>query len=234
MLRSRRSVGLLLLSQVAILGLFVGALRITGTSAQKPSAKAPVYGRYEVFPSKPDGTSATIGELPAEKPGHRYISVSSAAFQPADSAYTFVNYGKGIINSDGTFQTYIAPIQLPPGSIVTNLVMVGGDTEPDTAGNRDGAMALSLLQSDLDRLDLAGTPPSEQDVAVVLSYPNTPLISDLGIYSATATLTSTVDPVKYAYLLKIDMPTSNMVFRSARVEYLPPGLVEAPILRKDQ
>ena len=222
-----------LVGQLSIVALIWIMINGTPTGAQKPTpATSPVSGQYEVFPSRPDGTSDTIGELPPEKPGHSYLSVTSAGFVPADSAYAYVNYGKGIINTDGTFQTYIRPVQLPQGAVVTGLTLIGGDVEPDTAGDRDTRMALSLIQSEIDRLDLSNPPFSEQEIALVLSNPNTPLVSDLGIYSAAPTADFTIDHTQYAYFLKVDLPTSNMVYRTARIEYLPPGNVDLPFVRK--
>lgn len=234
--RSKRALMAFVLCQVILL-VAGWALLSVPLSAQKSDVRAPIVGPYKVLPSSADGTSATIGVLPPHKPGHGYISVSSAAFQPTETGYVYQNYGKGILrldSSDTQFQSYISPVLLPPGARVTGLVMVGGDTVADVPGNRDGTMALSLIQSELDRLDLQGSPASERELALALSYPNTPLLGDLGIYTTTQTLTASVDLEHFAYFLKVDMPRNNMVFRSARIEYAYPNTYLLPVLRRDQ
>ncbi len=239
--RSLRQVLLATAVFVSLIGLIIG---LSTTSAQQSFDKTlPLMLHYDKsFSAKLSAPSATIGALTPRKPGHGYISLPSSAFSPADSAYDFYNYGKQITNLgiDGvpTQQVWSAALTLPAGVQITQLALLAGDVQPDVPGNRDGAVTISMSYSKLDELSASAI----GDLALVSSYPNTPLVTDVGVYSATATLSSTaiIDNSVYAYVATLVIPANpnpsnqlpNTYFWGARIEYAYPNTVNMPLVVK--
>lgn len=252
MLRIRRSFTTLLIAQFVLLGVVGVIWGLSTTSAQKGTETDP--SRLMLAPDLELAKSSmipsvTIGTLPPRRPGYGYLSLPTSAFQPAESGYVYSNFGKNIYNynSPALRQTWVADVQLPQGAIATGLVMIGGDVAPDPQGSLEGTLQLALLRSKLDELNLdPGNPnPSERTIVQVQSYPNTPMVTDLGIYTSTVDLSSaanvavaTSDPSLYAYQLLLAVPanpsapTPNTIFRSARIEYAFPNTVNLPFISK--
>lgn len=230
--RSRRSLVLFALCQAVIVALVWG---IASTSAQKPAesgVKPWWYGMPEELMSSGNRSSA-VTELPPVKAGHGYVSLLSGEFRPATSDFAFTNYGKGLLNGGPGYHIYIAPLDLPAGARVTAMTMLAGDVEPDPQGSRDGTVALFLIQSELDRFDVQSNPSSDIDLISTLSYPNTADIAEFGVYTTeAATQLPPIDPTRYDYFLKLDMPTQNMAFRSVRIEYVMPISYNLPVMSR--
>ncbi|HYF64352.1 MAG TPA: hypothetical protein VD886_16130 [Herpetosiphonaceae bacterium] len=249
MLRSRRPLAFFLAAQVGLLAL-VGAIWNGSTSAQdsKPTdLRGVITTSARLVPSRPNGTSDTIGTLPAPKSGYGYISIPSSAFQPSEGGYQYSNFGKGIINANNPSapQYWSVGLDLPQGAIVTQLVMVAGDVKPDVANSLDGTLNLGVIASKLDELNLQSNPPSERDIAIAQSYPNTPKLGDLGIYITNIDLNdpqtrsnATIDNSLFAYHAQLAIPanadpnTPQTVFRSARIEYAMPTVLNLPRIHR--
>jgi len=220
------------------------------TSAQKQpqeSLRQVLNDPTVMFPSNPNGVSATIGTLPPRRPGYGYISLASSAFHPNESGYVYSNYGKAIVNANDPPQPqyWSTTVQIPHGAVVTRLHMIAGDVKPDVAGSLAGTLQLGLTGSQLDLLDFNATPPSELDIVQAQSYPNTPLVSDLGIYTGTVDLNNpttvryaTIDNSMYAYHMTLAIPanaiaaTPQTLFRSVRLEYAMPSVLNLPLVQR--
>ena len=249
-MKFRRSLAVMLVVQCVLIGLAGGIWGFSRTSAQKQpreSVREVLNDPAVMLPSNPNGLSATIGTLPPRRAGYGYISLASSAFQPNESGYVYSNFGKAIINANAPpqVQYWSTTVQIPQGAVVTRLHMVAGDIKPDVVGSLAGTLQLGLIASQLDLLDFSATPPSELDIVQAQSYPNTPNIGDLGIYTGTVDLTNatavsyaTIDNSRYAYHMTLAIPanavgaTPQTLFRSARIEYAMPSVLNLLLVQR--
>jgi hypothetical protein len=72
-------------------------------------------------------------------PGHRYVSIPAAAFQPFLSSDQYMNNGFSVYNNYSYAIYYVAPVQLPQGAIVTRLTFYFYD---ESSGPLDWADAI--------------------------------------------------------------------------------------------
>ena len=249
-MKFRRPLAMLLV----VLGVSVGFASVmwgfASTSAQKEPRQTlrQVLNDPDVmFPSNPNGVSATIGTLPSRRAGYGYMSLASTAFQPNESGYVYSNFGKAIVNANDPpqVQYWSTTVQIPQGAVVTRLHIVAGDIKPDVVGSLAGTLQLGLTASQLDLLDFSATPPSELDIVQAQSYPNTPALGDLGIYTGTVDLNNstavgyaTIDNSRYAYHMTLAIPanavadTPQTLFRSVRIEYAMPSVLNLPLVQR--
>ncbi|MBA3469059.1 MAG: hypothetical protein H0T53_05390 [Herpetosiphonaceae bacterium] len=241
--RFPRQVLLIVAILVGLTGLIMG---LATTSAQQGFDQTlPLMLQYDKsFSAKLSAPSATIGALTPRKAGHSYLSLPSSAFSPAESAYHYYNYGKQITNlgvgnppAPG-LQVWSAAVHLPQDVRITQLALLAGDVQADQPGNRDGAVTISMSYSKLDELSEAAI----GDIAIIASYPNTSLVTDVAVYSSTAALNSMaiIDNSVYAYVVTLVMPANpnapdqypNTYFWGARIEYEYPNTQNLPLVKK--
>jgi hypothetical protein len=248
MLHFPRSRKQLLLASTTFIGLIGLVWGLATTSAQDQPVfdkTLPLMLYYDKhFSTKLSAPSTTIGALTPRKPGHGYLSLPSSAFNPAESAYHYFNYGKQITNlgignpATPSLQVWSAALNLPSGARITQLALLAGDVQADQVGNRDGAVTISMSYSKLDELSQAAI----GDIAIISSYPNTPSVSDVGVYSTTVALSpmAVIDTSVYAYVATLVLPANpnapdqlpNTYFWGARIEYEYPNMVNLPLVKK--
>ena len=134
-------------------------------------------------------------------PGHGYVSVSTAAFQPVFDGYDYTNYGYYLTNDNDLGDYFVAPVQLPHGVTVTKLTFYFYD---DIAPS-------SHSYAYLYRADLAG---STDNLAFVQSTStgNDSAYDDSINYA-------TIDNSQYAYYLWLILDTSDHKAYGVIIEY---------------
>ena len=141
----------------------------------------------------------------AAAPGHGYVSVSAAAFQPESHTYQYGITSGWVRNLDGDSDYYNAPLQLPHGATLTKLTFFW----------KDGSVEDGYCQ--LWRVGFSGG----RGLGVASVDTN----GDAGVADSsevTITLLSTVDNSQYAYGLTVYLPDSAIEALGAIVEYTYP------------
>ncbi len=135
-------------------------------------------------------------------PGHGYVSVPAAAFQPKSHDYQYWISSGWVRNLDGDSDYYYAPVQLPHGATLTKLTFFWKD-----ASSADGYC--QLWQSGLSGAYALGIASAGTDGDTGLSDSST----------VTITMSSSVDNSQYVYGLTVFLPDSNVEAFGAIVEY---------------
>jgi len=136
-------------------------------------------------------------------PGHGYISVSAAAFQPKSHTYRYDIDSISIFNVDGNSDYYYAPLELPQGATVTRLIFYWED-----GSSADGycSMWRSAMMGSYG-LGMA-TANTSGDTGVADSSEDTSIDS------------ATVDNSQYSYGLTVYLPDSGVEAFGVVVEYV--------------
>ena len=138
-------------------------------------------------------------------PGHGYVSVSAAAFQPRYDGYQFTNHGLYVTNSNGTSDDWIAPVQLPHGARVTKVIFYYSDSD---SGNdvriRLYRSPFSMEAFDMADLESLGSSGGGSVETISINYAD-------------------VDNAQYEYFFHLTIPTDLTGAYGVVIEYTYPA-----------
>jgi hypothetical protein len=150
------------------------------------------------------GLALVVGSVVAATPGHGYVSVSAAAFQPTSDGFEYTNYGRKLVNDAGTLQDWISNVQLPHGATVTSVEFFW----------YDAALAhdahFELLRA--TRQDSSSTMASADSTG---SFGN-------GSTEVTSINYAVIDNDQYSYLLWVVLSDEETIFYNVAIEYTYP------------
>jgi hypothetical protein len=166
--------------------------------------------RNKVFALVPVvGLSFALLTLSAS-PGHGYVSVPAAAFQPVAHSYEYANSGISVVNWDDTTQFWAAPVQLPQGATVTKMTFYWNDTD-------EGDDALVVLYR---------TPFTDTSDILAMAYSSG--YGGFGDSEDTDIEHGVIDNSQYSYLLAAELPRTATRLNGVIIEYTYP--VSLPLL----
>ena len=131
-----------------------------------------------------------------------YLSLNGAAFQPKNDGYDYAFGADGIWNLDGISDGFETSVNLPNGATINSVTVYWTDSD-----------AVDDLTFQLRHYS-----PATENLSVYA----------LGTSNGTATMGSTVDDtitepivdnINGTYTLLLTIPTSNIIFRQAIIEY---------------
>ena len=133
-----------------------------------------------------------------------YYWVSPVTAVPMDETADYSNWWPGVVNSDGTNADFWAPVHLPNGATVTELVLYFFDSDL-----HNGA-TIKLWQ-------VSAWGDSNDSMSDDIS--STGLAAN-GSASGSSFNPSLIDNENNRYALQITLPSSSTIFRSARISYV--------------
>jgi hypothetical protein len=144
-------------------------------------------------------------------PGHGYVSIPAAAFQPTYNTYQYENNGHYL--TAGSSQNYVAPVQLPNGVTVTKVTFYFYD---ESSANDDYAV-VNLFRNNNNGSD----------------YPMAYIWSNDSGYSSTYDDSidfPLIDNSQYSYFLNLWLNSTNVSAYAVIIEYTNP--VSLPLVMR--
>jgi hypothetical protein len=129
-----------------------------------------------------------------------YISVPAAAFNPTEDGYDYENIGYKLSNKNGPSDLYLAAIQLPHGSKITNMTFVWKDSDSSVNG-----IVTLWQQSGFGSIGIAQVHTSGDSPYPGSSYDNS--------------IDKIIDNSKYGYYLQMYLPSTDIDGSIVIIEY---------------
>jgi hypothetical protein len=136
-------------------------------------------------------------------PGHGYVSVPAAAFQPTTHNYEYTNSGYLLSNSNGTSDNFVAPVQLPQGATVTKVTFYFFDSS--SAGSDYGRIQMFGNENDSNTFAMADVLTTDAGGA--------------GSNFDDSIDDATIDNSQYSYYLRLTLNTSVIYAYGVIIEY---------------
>ena len=135
-------------------------------------------------------------------PNTRYWSANGVNFIPLGPSATYSRLGAGLSNTSASYQWFVAPVNIPHGASINEIMFCYTDTDLTT-------------RIELDMIWL----PQTSNYGSTMGNVNSTTSSSVACKSATLTPAHVVDNSSNTYILQVGLQPTTHTFVSVRVSY---------------